>query len=164
VQLHLEQHVPAPVDDVLAALVDPAFLAALGALPKISSPTLLDQQRDGDRIVQRVRYRFTGDLSRAVTAVLDPAKLSWVDETTYDLAGRSATFRIIPDAYGDRLRCSGTHRFTAPPDGGTRRTVDGRLEVSYPLVGGRIERALASGLEEHLTAEAELLASHLAAG
>ena len=154
----LEQQLPGAIDDVLAALLDPEFLRCLGDLPNLGAPEVLSQERAGDVVVQRVHYAFTGSLSAAVTRVIDPKKVTWVDETTYDLGVRQATFRIIPDHYGNKLRCHGTHVFTSRADGGTIRNVEGELTVKVPLVGRIVERAIASGLEDHLRAEADLLA------
>lgn len=153
----LEQSLPGTVDEVLGALLDSEFLACLGDLPKLAPPEVLDQARDGDRVVQRIRYRFTGTLSSAVTRVIDPSKLTWVQATTYDLAARHATFRVIPDHYGSKLRCEGTYTFTARGIG-TVRCVDADLSVSIPLVGRAVERAIVSGLREHIDTEGELLA------
>lgn len=152
----LEQTLPGSVDDVIAALLDPEFLRCLGDLPNLDPPEVLDQHRDGDRVVQRIRYRFTGSLSPAVSRVVDPKKVTWVDETTYDLTARHATFRIVPDHYVGKLTCSGTYEFT---DGGatTLRRVAGELSVSVPLVGRVVERAIMSGLKEHIDTEGELL-------
>ena len=163
-RFRIEQRVPGDVDDVIETLLDPSFVSSLGALPKIDKPELVSQRTDADFVTQRVRYRFTGQLSGAATAVLDVAKLTWVAETTYDLRGREASFRIVPDHYAHRLTCSGMHRFITAGDHSTARLIDGELKVSYPLVGRTIERALMSGLEEHLAAEADLLTSHLTAG
>jgi hypothetical protein len=162
-RFRIEQHLPGRIDAVLDALLDAGFVASLGALPKIDKPELVSQRTDADFVIQRVRYRFTGQLSGAATAVLDTAKLTWVAETTYDLRARQASFRIIPDHYGNRLTCSGMHRFV-PRAGGTDRLIEGELKVSYPIVGRTIERAVLSGLEEHLAAEADVLTSHLTAG
>ncbi|HYD10409.1 MAG TPA: DUF2505 family protein [Acidimicrobiales bacterium] len=162
-RFRIEQHLPGDVDDVIDALLDEDFVGSLGALPKIGKPELLSQHTDVDFVTQRVRYRFTGELSGAVTAVLDPAKLTWVAETTYDRRARHATFRIVPDHYGNRLQCAGRHAFTRG-DGETMRVIEGELKVSYPLVGRTIEKAVLSGLEEHLAAECEVLTTHLTAG
>ena len=156
----LEQTLPGAVDDVLEALLDPEFLACLGDLPNLDHPEVLDQARDGDRVVQRVRYRFTGSLSPAVTRVIDPAKVTWIDETTYDLAARAATFRVLPDHYPGKLRCEGTYTFTAQ-DGSTVRRSDGDLVVKAPLVGRIVERAILGGLREHFATESDLLAEWL---
>lgn len=154
----LEQVLPGRVDDVIAALLDPSFLASLGDLPNLDKPEVLDQSRDGDRVTQRVRYRFTGALSPAVTRVVDPAKLTWVDETTYDVAARHATFRVVPDHYAGKLTCVGSYSFTERGERETLRTSVGDLVVKAPLVGRLVERAIVSGLREHLTSEASLLA------
>ena len=156
----LDQELPGTIDRVLAALLDPELLARLGELPNLGAPEVLGQERNGEVVTQRVRYRFTGSLSSAVTRVIDPAKVTWVDETTSDLAARSARFRIIPDHYGNKLRCDGTHRFTER-GGVTTRHVDGELSVRVPLVGRVVERAIVGGLQDHLRAEADLLATLL---
>lgn len=155
-QLTAVHRVPASVGRVMAALLDPAFVEALGRLPKLAPPELLDQQQDGDVVVQRVRHRFTAPLSAAVRRVVDPAKLTWVDERRFDLAAATATFRITPDHYADRLRCAGTFTFT-PANGDTVRTADAELAVSVPLVGRLVERTIAAGIEEHLDREQALL-------
>jgi hypothetical protein len=160
VRFSLEQRLPGAVDAVLRALLDPEFVRRLGDLPNLGAPEVLDESRDGDVAVQRIRYRFTGSLSSAVTRVVDPRKLTWVAATTYDLAARHATFRIIPDHYVNKLRCSGTYGFTEH-GGSTVRRVDGEVSVSVPLLGRAVERAIVSGLEEHMGAEADLLADWL---
>lgn len=157
----LEQRFPAPLGDVEAALLDPAFLARLGALPALGSPELLDSQDDGDVVRQRVRYRFAGELSPAVTAVVDPRRLTWVEEIAFDRSRHQGRHRIVPDHYGDRLRCSYATELRPDTDG-TRRATVGDLRVRFPLVGGRVERAIVSGLAEHARLEADVLAGWLA--
>jgi len=161
VRFSLDQDLPGTVEEVLEVLSDPGFVPELGALPKVGPPELLEHRLAEGTLHQRVRDRFTGALSPAVTRVIDPSRLVWIDETTYDLAAGTATFRILPEHYGNRLRCSGRHRFTPRP-GGCRRRTEGDLTVSYPLVGRAVERAILSGLEEHLGAEADLIIRRLA--
>jgi hypothetical protein len=161
VRIQLEQRLPGAVVEVLGVLVDPAFVPRLGSLPRIGEPELLDHRADQRTVAQRVRYRFTGDLPGAVTAILDPSRLTWVDEVTYDLEAATATFRIVPDHYADRLTCAGTYTLLASGGGSVRR-VEGELKVRYPIVGGRVERAIHEGIEEHLAAEASLIAATLA--
>ena len=93
----LEQELPGSIDDVIGALLDPEFLRCLGDTANLAPPEVLDQRCDGDRVVQRIHYRFTGSLSPAVSRVIDPKKVTWTDETTYDLTIKRASFRIIPD-------------------------------------------------------------------
>lgn len=152
----IEQRITAPLTAVEAALLDREFIAATAKLPKLGEPDLLEQQRDGDRVHQRVRYRFTAELLSAVTRVIDPAKLTWVDDARYDLTSHTSRHRIVPDNYADRLEASYDVALESLGDS-TRRLVTGELKVHVPLVGGRVERVIVDGIEEHATAEAELL-------
>ncbi len=153
----IEQRIAGSVEAVAHAFVDARFVAATAGLPKVGGAALLDQERDGDRVRQRIRYRFTGELSSAVTRVVDRDRLTWVDEADHDLTTFRSEHRILPDHYADRLQAAYAARLE--PDGGghTRTLVTGTLTVRMPLVGGRVERAIVSGLEEHAAAEAELL-------
>jgi hypothetical protein len=161
VRFSLEQVFPGPLQRVEAALLDPAFLERMAELPKLGEPQLLDLRDDGTTVRRQVRYAFAGDLSPAVTAVVDPARLTWVEDATIDRTTHRTTFRILPDHYANRLRCTGTFRLDEVP-GGVRRSLDADLRVSFPLVGGKVERAIVSGLREHAALEAEALRDWMA--
>ena len=144
-----------PLSAVEAAYVDPGFLCALGQLPRLGRPKLLEQQDRGGELWQRVRYAFTGDLSPAVKAVVDPQHLTWVEESTLDKANHTTTFVIRPDRYPGLLDASG--QVTLTPDGAagdtTIRRVSGDLTVHVPFVGRRVEAVIVSGLREHAERE-----------
>jgi hypothetical protein len=152
----LTQTIAAELARVEAAYLDPAFYAELGDLEKIGAPMILDRD-DGDGVTRlRVRYHFTGDLPSAARAVLDPSRLTWVNDSVIHHRDHRMDFTIQPDHYGRRLRCSGVVQLRA--DGNTTvRDVSGEVKVSWPLVGGTVERALVSGLQEHLRDEVAVL-------
>jgi hypothetical protein len=152
VDFRIEQRISAPVADVEAALLDPDFIARLDRLPKIGQAKLLAQEKDGDSVEQEVHYVFTGELSAAVRAVIDPRKISWILESRFDLKQHHSTWRILPDHYGERLSGAGSSRLVAEGDA-TRRLTEGEVNVHMALVGGRVERAIVSGLKEHAEAE-----------
>ena len=156
----IEQRYAAPLADVENAYCSPELLATMAALPKIGGAELLDQQVAGDRVTQRVRYRFTGDLNSAVTAVIDPALLSWVEESVLDRVTHVTTWQIVPDHYTSRLTCGGTFSLTER-DGTTVRNTAAEIKVHFPLVGGRVERAIVSGLQEHAVAEQAAVMAYL---
>jgi hypothetical protein len=158
------QHLHAPIDEVEKALVDPRFLETLGSLPKLGRPELIEQRDLGDRIFQRVRYDFEGGLSPAVRAFIDPAKLSWVEESTQDRKTHTTTIEIVPDYYTSMFQCSGLVRLTADRGGSdTVRTAIGDVFVRVPLVGSKAEAAIISGLHDHADLEAEALDDWVAA-
>ncbi len=161
-RFRIEQTFPGPLAAVEAAFCDAEFLRQVGALPKVGEVEVLDQRVEGGLVHQRVRYRFAGRLSGAVTAVVSPEKLTWVEESVLDRATHVTTWRIVPDNYADRLTCRGTFVLTSAGADKTRRVAEGELRVHFPLVGGRVERAIVSGLKEHASAEEEVMGSYLA--
>jgi hypothetical protein len=161
-RFELEQRINCPADRVAAAFTDPRFYDLLDTLPKLGRPEVLSRETEGSMVHLRVRHQFTGDLNSAVRAAVDPQKLSWVDDAHHDLAHRRVEFRMIPDHYTDRFSCSGTYRFVADGDEATLRICSGELHVRMPLVGHRVEKAILSGLREHLEAESSVVEQFIA--
>jgi hypothetical protein len=165
--MHFEvvQHLHASIEEIEEALVDPRFLEALAKLPKLGRPALLERRDMGDRIFQRVRYDFTGDLSSTVKAFIDPSKLSWVEESTLDRRTHMTDIAIVPDFYTSIFTCSGIITLVADGVGGTsRRTASGEVVVRVPFVGSKAEAGIISGLREHADLEAEVLDLWVASG
>jgi hypothetical protein len=159
-RFEIVQDLRATPDAVDGALVDPAFLARMAELPKLGSAEVLTQDRAGDVVHQDVRYLFQAELSSAVTRVVDPKKLTWVERSVCDLTAHRTQCEIRPDNYGGML--SGRYdSVIVATDGGTRRTLTGELKVKMPLVGGKVERAIVGGLEENAAAQVALLEDFL---
>ena len=158
-EFEVVQRFAAPVADVAGAFTDPAFYVELAKLPKLGEPQVLDRAAGDGTVRLRVRYHFAGELSAAARAVLDPARLTWVEESEHDLASHSVTFQLLPDHYADRLQASGSYRFVPDPDdvSSTIRTSRGEVKVRAPLVAGSVERAIISGLRTHLDDEVALV-------
>jgi hypothetical protein len=152
------QHLHAPMEIVEQALVNPRFLETLGRLPKLGRPELLEQRDMGDRVFLRVRYHFEGNLSSAVKAFIDPAKLSWVEDSLQDRKTHLTDIEIVPDHYTSIFRCSGLIRLTTDATtGGTVRVATGDVVIGVPVFGAKAEAAIVSGLREHADLEAEAL-------
>jgi Protein of unknown function (DUF2505) len=151
-RFEIEQVIAGPVEAVAHLYTEPRFYERLGELPKLGRPEVLERREDGSQVHLAVRFRFTGHLSPAVTKVIDPARLSWVEESVHDLAGHTVSFTMKPDNYADRLRASGSCR-VEPAGDGTRRITTGDLAVRVPLVARSVEGAIISGLRDHLAAE-----------
>jgi hypothetical protein len=156
-----EQHFASAPDAVAQAFADPELYVALQGLPKLGRPEVVDHTVEGSRVVLRVRYRFTGELSSAARAVIDPERLTWVEEATHDLTNRQVAFTMLPDHYADRFRCRGGYVFEPDGDGTVRRS-EGELKVRAPLVAGAVERAIVSGLQDHLADEVAIVDAFVA--
>jgi hypothetical protein len=156
VNFDLVQRFDAPAEEVIGLYCDPDFYPLLGGLEKIGGPTVLDRRVEGDRVTLDLRFRFTADLPSAALAIVRPEKLTWVEQTTFDLDAMTSSTTIIPDHYPDRLQASARSTFTDVGDGRSRRDVAGALKVHALLVGGQVERAIVSGMKEHLAEEREI--------
>ena len=160
-RFRIVQEFDAPADRVQDGYLDPAFLDAMGLLPKLGGPQLLSDERAGETVRRRIRFRFAGDLNSAVRAVVDPDRLTWVEDSTVRLADRHTTWTIQPDHYADKLEGSGESRIEAIDDATCRRTTTGEVKVKVFLVGSRVEAAIVSGMEEHAALERTALLAHL---
>jgi hypothetical protein len=165
----VEQRYRFDADLVAHAYTDPALYEAIGEVSRLGRPEVLDRRADGDVVTLRIRYRFTGELAPAARAVLDPARLTWVEHSTHELARRHVSYRLEPDHYADRFRASGECR-VAPGSGpgvgsgsAAVRTVTGTVRVKALVVGGAVERAIVSGLRDHLADESAAVDRFLAA-
>ncbi|MFN8050605.1 MAG: DUF2505 family protein [Acidimicrobiales bacterium] len=155
------QHFDADAERVIAVYSAAETYEQLPEFGKISRPVLLDRSEHGDTVTMRLRYRFTADLPTAALAVIDPDRLTWIEETRYDLAALTATTKLLPDHYASKLEASASARFADRGEGSTR-AVAGSLKVHMFLVAGQVEKAIVSGLKEHLDEEAQLVAELLA--
>lgn len=161
VRLRIEQRFLATPAQVGAALIDPDYLVqALGSLKDVGPPVVESQQRTGDSVRQRVTYRFTGKLPGAVTAVIDPKRLTWTEETTIDTIRHTARFLMTPVHYPNFFTATGTWSLREDPRSTaakpvTLRLIEGDLKVRSPVpfVGGQVEKAIVSGLSERLADE-----------
>lgn len=159
-RFELTQTLAASVEEVAAAYASVELYEALGGTDKLGPPEVLDRSEAGGKVTLRVRYAFVAPLPPAVTAVVDPKRLTWVEESVHDLAAGTAKVTLHPDHYADKLKCSGTVTYRVV-GAGTRRALAGDLKVKVLLVGGQVERALVSGLQEHLDAEAPSVDAYL---
>lgn len=152
-QFEITQRFTSPATDVEQAYADSALYPTLVGLPKLGGIEVIEEHDEPTAVELSIRFRFTGHLPGAVTAVVQPEKLTWVQRSRHEIGKRSATFVLEPDHYPDRLRAGGS--FLVESSGsGALRIVRGELKVRAPLFAGRVENAIVSGLEEYLVAEA----------
>lgn len=144
------------------AFGDPGFYEALGDMDGLAPPQVLERRLDeaNPQLVHlRVRYAFAGHLAPPVRAVIDPAKVTWVDHSTLDRGRHRVDFEMVPEHYADRFSCSGSYRFEPDTEdpGTTHQLMEGEIKVHYPLVGGLVERGIFLGLRQHLGQEATVI-------
>jgi Protein of unknown function (DUF2505) len=164
VKFSIDQNVAVAPDAAVAAYANPAFYENRAPSGDISLIEVVSHEDTGTEARLEVRYKFTGSVSSAVRAVVDPAKISWVTRTDIDKAHHRSSFVVLPDYYPDRLDCSGTFTFadaTPSPDA-TVITIAGDLKVHVFLVGRTVEQLIVNGLRTYLEAEISTLPAFIA--
>jgi hypothetical protein len=139
----------------VAAYGTPAFYAGRPGRDDIVVLEVVDHDDRGDRIIIEVRFAFTGSVSPAVRAVIDPAKMSWITRTEVRPAEATTSWVVHPDHYRDRLTAAGGYRFQQGPEGpdSTVVNVEGDLKVHVPIVGRSVERVIVSDLRAYIADE-----------
>jgi hypothetical protein len=155
VKFSVRGSVAVPPARAMAAYGSPAFYEGRQARDDISVREVVHHEAAGDRILLEVRFAFTGSVSPAVRAVVDPGKMSWITRTEILLAEARSSWVVLPDHYPDRLSASGTYRFEQGDDGpdSTDVEVAGELKIRVPIVGRSVERVIVSDLQAYIADE-----------
>ncbi len=158
-RFRIEQRFRVAAADVGRALSSVDYLTmAMAELPDIGRPEVRSHRVVGSATHLELEYRFGGSLPSIARRVIDPAKLSWIEETTIDASSWTAVFTMTPTHYASFFTCRGTWQLVERL-GLTSRVIDGELKVNSPVpfVGGQVEKAIVSGLRERLAQEPPLL-------
>lgn len=158
-RFRIEQRFRASAADVGRALSSVGYLTtAMAELPDIGRPEIRSHRVVSDTTHLELEYRFGGSLPGVARRVIDPSKLSWIEETSIDASNWTAVFTMTPTHYSSFFRCRGTWWLT-DAGGASVRVIEGELKVNSPVpfVGGQVEKAIVSGLRERLAKEPALL-------
>jgi len=155
VKFAIRQAVAVPPARAMAAYGSPTFYEGRPARDDIAVRDVVRHQATGDRVLLEVRFAFTGSVSPAVRAVVDPAKMSWITRTEILLAEDRSSWVVLPDHYPDRLSASGVYRFEVGDAGlGTCDVeVEGELKVRVPIVGRSVEKVIVGDLRAYIADE-----------
>lgn len=148
-----EQRFSSPIEAVGAACASSEIIDLWDDLPELSRPVLLEHNDDGERVFQRVRFAFIGSVSPALTALVDPSRLTWIEESEFDRHTNRRRFRIVPEHYGEAMNCEGTTDLQAIGAETVRRT-HAELTVNIPVIAAMAQEAIVSALRQLAVAEA----------
>jgi hypothetical protein len=136
----------ASAEQMLAAATAPDFLQARVKPGTSAGASVVEVARDGRRLVQEL---ISQDYARTKTGGIDPSRTARsVTRYVWDLSTRRCTW----DWRGpeqDRIRLSGTiavHACGAQ----TELEAEFQVDVRLPLIGGLVERIIASEIEADL--------------
>jgi hypothetical protein len=161
VRVDVSQRIAVPRDRVLDALVDKDWYGSIESGPGLGAPEPLSLSSVDGVVRTSVRWRYAGTLPPAAARLLDAEKMTWVIELRVDRATFAGSVHVVPDHYEGLLTFDASIAFDEV-DGATLERVSGELTVKVPLFSDAIERAIASGFDQHLRAEATALEQYVA--
>jgi hypothetical protein len=115
----------------------------------------------GDTNTTRKQVRLSLDLPKAMTKVMGTNEISYILETRRPKGANEQDWTIEPNVLGDRFECYGTTRIEPTADG-CRRVIDGRVSISVPFVGKKMEQRLVDTTKESYDKGATVLRRHIA--
>jgi hypothetical protein len=121
---------------------------------------VLERRRDGPHSFDRLRMMPRKELPGLAQRALGTQRLSYVQEVEADEAAMTTTWRVVPDVLADKVRCQGTSRVVATPEG-CERIIEGEIKVAIPLVGGAVEKIVMEQIERSYERAAAVIRRHL---
>jgi hypothetical protein len=153
VKFSIRQPVAVSPARAMAAYGSPTFYEGRPARDDIEVREVVRHEANPERVLLEVRFAFTGSVSPAVRAVVDPGKMSWITRTELLLAEGRSSWTVLPDHYPDRLSASGTYRFEEAGSGACDVEVEGDLRVRVPIVGRSVEKVIVGDLRAYIADE-----------
>jgi hypothetical protein len=144
-----------PVDVVYATVRDrlAELVPLLGDVDAVTTESREDGPGGTVRLVNRWKAR--ADVPAALSSVIRPDMLAWLDRAEWREAERACHWRIEPLFAPDRTQCEGVTRYEPAMGGrGTRITFDGGIAVTakgLPGVPAMLEGVVAGGIESLVT-------------
>jgi hypothetical protein len=144
----LTHEIQCSADDFWKVFFDREFVVTLfkDAL-KFSDFEILEQKESDAEILRRVRGRPRMNMPGPVQKVLGD-RFGYEEEGRFDRKSKVWTWRMKPNALGDKLRHTGSLRVEAIDAGRCRRIAELELEAKVFGVGGLIESSAEKDMKE----------------
>jgi len=161
--LHFEitHELDAPLDAVELAVLSPdlgAMMARLLQATNIASVETVEHSLAGGELRRVLRFQANAPL--AIFRGYDVAReaMSWEEESVYRMAEHASTWTVAPrEQFRRYFRSSGTYRLERAPDGRTRRTVEGDIEIKAGVLSPLVCRMALVEVRKTYDVEAETL-------
>lgn len=135
-KFEVKQQIAGTVDEVERAMLDPRYPAFLlehhGVLREVQP---LESKDEGGQVRRRIRYLPKPVIKSVGPKPVPPEYFAFVEESTWDKAGKKLTFRNVPTTGGiaKMMVNSGTIRLRAA-GGATERTMEGEIKLVLPFL------------------------------
>jgi hypothetical protein len=129
----------------------------------IKERTILSRKDDGDTQSFSERIVPKRDLPDVIKKVVK-GDFGYTETSTFTLSKNHGDVKIEPTLMRDKTRISAKYTLTPLGPGRVRRTFEGDITVSIPLLGGRIEKTIIEDMRRSYDIVAEVTREWLKKG
>ena len=150
---------PCTVDEFWEMFWEPAFDERMQAGTAVRRELISDRE-EGPTRIQRFKFIPEKTLPGPIAKIAGTDRITYEQENRFDSGARVLRWKVIPAILSDKVTAQGEFTVRAVGDG-CERLVDGVIEVRVPFVGGKIEQAIVSDVEQAYEAAAKATREYL---
>ena len=156
-KVQLKQVFNAPVDLVLRAR-DERF-DHLDKIPGLRPRKILDRQETAAGWKTRRAFEAGENaVPHAIKKMLSPDMFRFVEHLAYEKATNTMQWQMEPGVQKDKLLWKGVTRYVDKGEE-CERIIDCTIQVKTPLIGGQLEKAIASGFKSSMEKDHKTIAA-----
>lgn len=161
-RIDISHEIDAPLDVLSLAVLSPEVgpMLARALAPAVESVQTTRHELANGVLHRVLHYQASAPLAIFSGLTVARDALTWDATFVYTLATHEAAWEVAPkEQYRRYFQARGTYRLEALPDGRTRRTVSGDIEIGVPVpvLRGLVERIALTEVRKSYDAEAETL-------
>ncbi len=153
-RLYVESDLPVDAGTAWQLFDSEPFRHRLDARARLLTQ-VLDERREGGVVARTLRIRSLTELPGMAARALGSRHLTYEMRTRFDPSRSLLEWTIQLPVLTDRVRVGGRTRIEDRPQG-SRRVVEGTVEIQLPVIGGRCERIVVSEFQRSMAASAAL--------
>jgi hypothetical protein len=140
---------------------DETFNLELYQRIKVKERKMLDRREDEQTIYFSVKIMPERDLPGFIKKILG-GDLGYTESSTYFKGKNYLDVNIEPTLMKDKTKMKAVYRLTETAPGKLTRTFEGDIDVSVPLVGGKVERTIIDDMTRSYDVAAQVMSEWLA--
>jgi hypothetical protein len=147
-----------PIELFEKHLNHPELIAMLKDMPGFKSRDLVDKKEVGGGVIEwRFKVVAGGDVPASAKKVISDDMLTWHEETRFVPAEHTIHWKIVllKEKMRSVVNAGGTWKLV-PSGAGTKRIIDGTIDVKIPLVGKVAEAFFANEIKRSYEVEPDI--------
>jgi hypothetical protein len=145
----MEHSFDCPVGKITPILAAGEDLVPMEDLPNVSQRKVIERKREGTKLHSKLEWCVHGQIPKIAQKLIDPDKLTFLEQTVWDDETATFTTRIIPHFLKDKFDCRTTSAWSAIDANRAKRTFSGKLEIKIPIIGSIVEKTIIDYLKKN---------------